>query len=101
MTQKDRISMFVSNLLESQLTEGQCACVLGEDEKGKKKKEKKKKGKSQTEKTDALNCANSVCKNTAPEKCGRHNRDCVNYGYNCMESSNRYCLNTDNMMDVL
>lgn len=96
MTQKDRINDFVRELLESQLSEGQCALVLGEDDKDKKKKKKEKK--SQTEKTDALNCVNFNCHNDKQSICGRRNNRCSNHGGNCGGSSNSDCLNTSSML---
>lgn len=96
MTQKDRISSFVSRLLDSQLTEGQCAFVLGEDNKEKKKKKKK----SQTEKANDLNCVNFSCKNDKQKICGRTNNRCTNYGGadNCLGASNRDCINTQSLL---
>lgn len=96
MTQKDRINDFVSRLLDSQLTDGQCAFVLGEDNKEKKKKKKK----SQTEKSNELNCVNFSCNNDKREICGRTNNRCTNYGgaTYCSGSHNRDCVNTPSLL---
>lgn len=51
MTQINRIKLFVSDLLDGQLSERQCAIVLGED----KEKKERKKGKGKEENPDRKN----------------------------------------------
>lgn len=99
MTQINRIKLFVSDLLDGQLSERQCAIVLGEDKEKKKEKKEKGKKKTQTERTDTLNCYNSDCTNVEEKKCGKRNDRCTNGGSTtCLESQNQICTNTQQML---
>lgn len=71
MTQKDRINDFVSRLLDSQLTEGQCAITLG---------------KADPVNEDFKN--NYKCNNEHASACSSNFKKCTNYGGQCFQAEN-------------
>lgn len=78
MTQKDRISDFVSRLLDSRLTDGQCAVTLGKVDSAKEEFKNEYK-----------------CNNEHAEACSSNFKKCTNYSSQCFNAENTMeCKNT-------
>ena len=80
MTQRERISKFVQNLLDDHPTDGQCAVVLGTQS---------------SENDESSNTG--LCKNALASSCKDNFGDCRNMGVCGSSDNSKICLNVPNL----